>query len=305
MKKGIYMLIALGVLLQVSCNKPDSDIHGLDEGMMHLKVFPSVPQVKAPTYVVPSQTDIYAYTFNDPDEKSFSGLKQGSIGDDGTYLYTVPAGTEYVMFTNLYHDSYYSNVPYDIWLGKYFDTKTMTFNIKDDLIASRDLVAGGACLFDNDEEGIVKVHLNRLVGFVSATLKFVDPQKNELTFGEYVSNAYLMIKDQATYVSCDTEGNVTVSDIPSNDFLDVIKVYDGSLCVEKPIFPTAQGMKGKIELHLTNHDKTETVLVKELNYAFERNKHYVLTITVKRNDTAFGGFVIEDVVTETIDIQLN
>jgi hypothetical protein len=196
-------------------------------------------------------------------------------------------------------------VPNDIWLGKYFDTKTMTFNIKDDLIASRDLVAGGACLLDNDEEGIVKVHLNRLVGFVSATLKFVDPQKNELTFGEYVSNAYLMIKDQATYVSCDTEGNVTVSDIPSNDFLDVIKVYDGSLCIEKPIFPTAQGMKGKIELHLTNHDKTETVLVKELNYAFERNKHYVLTITVKRNDTAFGGFVIEDVVTETIDIQLN
>lgn len=299
----IFSLLFCCTLLIPACQK-EKDITCKEE-IIEVKVSPSVPQVKAPTYVVPSQTDIYVYTFNNPDETSFSGFKQSSIGEDGTYLYTLPAGTEHVMFTNLYHDSYYSNQPADIWLAKDFQTKTMTFNLRDELIASRDLVAGGACLLDNDEEGIVKVHLNRLVGFVSATLKFVDPQKNELTFGEYVSNAYLMIKDQATYVSCDTEGNVTVSDIPSNDFLDVIKVYDGSLCVEKPIFPTAQGMKGKIELHLTNHDKTETVLVKELNYAFERNKHYVLTITVKRNDTAFGGFVIEDVVTETIDIQLN
>lgn len=299
----IFSLLFCCTLLIPACQK-EKDITCKEE-IIEVKVSPSVPQVKAPNYVTPSlETSIYAFGFKDPQETEMSLIRPDSYYE-GVFYYSVPADTDTLVFTNYYTRSFGYNAMFDcLSVTKDFDNDALVFERTYDLDWRCDLVAGGGCLTDTPEDGVLKVHLHRLTAFVSANLKLINPDKSELTFDEYIKSAYLAVLDQAKSVSCDAKGNVTISDIPYNNCRTSLS-YSEAICIETPIFPTAQGMKGKIELHLTNHDNTETVLTKELNYPFERNKHYVLTLTVKRTDTAFGGFAIEDVVTETIDIQLN
>lgn len=288
-----------------ACQKYDKQDFSEKEGMIQVKVAASVPNVKAPNYVVPSsQTGINAFGFNNPQETEMSMIRPDSY-NDGVFAYSVPADTDSLVFTNYFTRSFGYNAMFDyLFVTKEFDNDALVFERSYDLDMRCDLVAGGGCLTDTPEDGVLKVHLHRLTAFVSANLKMISPDKTELSFDEYVKSAYLAVIDQAKSVSCNAKGIVAVSDIPYNNCSTSLS-YSEDICIEKPIFPTAQGMNGKIELHINNYDNTETVLTKELNYAFERNKHYVLSITVKRNDTAFGGFDIEDVVTETIDIQLN
>lgn len=218
---------------------------------------------------------------------------------DQIYYYTLPPHTECVLFSNC--DSGWND--YYMTATKDFETKSLVFR-RNYYFPHDDLVVGGAYLSEVDDDGVLKVHLKRLVSFVSATLKFIDKDDNELPFSDYASSVALAVPGQAKTVTCDVDGNVTISEEVLNSYdLDYFKT--AAICSDMPIFPTAYGMNGTIQLRMKHSNNTETILTKQLDYPLEMNKHYVFTITVRRNDTAFDGFVIEDIISETIDIPLN
>lgn len=306
MKKYIYIsLIMFAFVCTIpACQKSDVRNHELDDARVRIKVALSAPQVKAFNYFVPDTVNVYAFCFADPEETRVSEIAPERIDKDGTHHYSLPAGSDSVVFSNCtIYENWYDKFD-NLSCSKDFDTKTLTFNRTADLYSTCDLVAGGASLNDAGDDGIVKVHLNRLTAYLSAVLQFVDADKEELVFTDYIQKAGVAVANQAVSVSCDAKGNVSVSDT-SLDTGSVSYRTSSNLCTERPMFPTAQGMNGIVKLYMKHFDGSETVLVKELDYPFERNRHYVLTITVKRSETSFGGFQVEDIVSETIDMPLN
>lgn len=295
MKNKLY-LVAMIAVFAVECQEFEKQEMVQEEETINLKVAASLPQVKALNLVNPSSDLIYAYDFNNPSEQTMSYKSPYDIVSS-IYYYTLPAGTESVMFTN-YADwsSYY------IKMNKDFASESITITRKE-YYAYDDLVAGGARVSDVGEDGVLRVHLKRLVCFVTATLKFVDKDNNVLPFNDYTSSAAFLVPNQAKSVTCDIEGNVTISETTLDSY-NVVYFSNGNICTEQPMFPTANGLNGKIELRLKYSDGSITYLRKDLDYAFERNKHYVLSIVVRRNDTPFD-FEIESVVSETIDMPLN
>lgn len=268
-----------------------------DEEAIEIKVAASLPEVKALDLVNLSSDYIYAFNFNNPSEQVLSYTSPYKV-DGSIYYYKLPAGTESVIFTN-YSTSWNTDC---LEASKNFDSESLVFTMNQSL-AFNDLVAGGARVSDIGEAGVLTVHLKRLVCFVTATLMFVDKDNNVLPFIDYASSAAFIVPNQAKSVACDIEGNVIISETLF-DCDEVDYLTNGNICTDKSMFPTAQGQNGKIEVRLKYSDDSIICLRKELDYAFEPNKHYVLSITVRRNDTPFD-MAIESVVSETIDIQLN
>ena len=306
MRFTMYRLMTLlGFIALFSCTRKEDSMDGIcvDDTKM-VKVSASLPELKSPSYVELSKSQIFVHDYVNPEEENHYGTVQERIDADGIYYFRLPSGTDKVMFTNMWSKNYGTNYMFNYMsLTKDFDNHSLVFSRSTDLDSRCDLVAGGASLSSTPEDGIVKVHLNRLISYISANLKAVDPNKNELVLNEYISGASFCVLNQATSISCDIDGNVVISESSA----DAIQSYSksGVLCAERPVFPTAQGMTAVIELRLKHYDNKETVLRKELDYSIERNKHYTFNVTVKCNDTAFGGFDIESIVAETIDISLN
>ena len=297
MKYYIYIVV-MATIFAVGCQELENLEIVKEKETIDLKVAASLPEVKALDLVNPSSDYIYALNFNDPSEQELSYTYPYDI-ENSIYYYTLPAGTESVIFTNLVmtgRDNYYLDTIKD------FESESLVFT-RNHYYPYDDLVAGAARISDIGEDGILRVHLKRLVCFVTATLKFVDKDNNVLPFKDYTSSAAFVVPNQAKSVTCDIEGNVTISETPFDSY-DVEYFSNGNICTEQPMFPTAQGLNGKVEVRLKYSDDSITYLRKELDYAFEPNKHYVLSIVVRRNDTPFD-LKIESVVSETIDIPLN
>lgn len=304
MNKIRYIVTSITILILGACQKLDFKADMSKDDFINVRIAPYVPLVKSLNYFAPDTNDVFAYGFVNQEESVVSGIKQDSIDEDGIHLYSLSAGSDSVVFSNCSLEENWNDQFDHLSCSKDFDTKTLTFKRSADLYSTCDLVAGGASVNDTDSDGVVKVHLHRLTAYLSATLRFVDAERNELTFTDYIQKAGLAVVNQAVSVGCDVKGNVSISE-RSLDNGSISYVTSQSLCSQKPMFPTSQGMNAEVKLYLKNYDGSVTVLTKELSYPFERNKHYVLTITVKRNETAFGGFMVEDIVSETIDIQLN
>lgn len=284
--------------LLVGCQEFENQGIVQEEETIEIKVAASLPEVKALDLVNMSYDYIYAVDFNDPSEQELSYTSPYDR-ENSTYYYTLPSGTKSLIFTNRVTSSsgnYYLDTIKD------FESESLVFT-RNAYYAYDDLVAGGARISDVGEDGILRVHLKRLVCFVTATLKFVDKDNNVLPFSDYASSAAFVVPNQAKSVTCDIEGNVTISEEPFNSY-HVEYFSNGNICTEQPMFPTAQGLNGKVEVRLKYSDNSITYLRKELDYAFEPNKHYVLSIVVRRNDTPFD-LKIESVVSETIDMPLN
>lgn len=297
--RHIDILFFMVILLSAAgCRKPEFQNEFNENEMLHIKVAASVSQVKSPEYFKPAIGDIYAYSFADPEETVVSSTKQSNIDDNGIYSFLLLPGSDSIMFANCLSSGF------DLVASKDFTTNKLTYARSSSLPSVCDLVMGGASLSDMNDERLLSVHLNRMTAFLSASLKFVDVNKNELPITDYVQKVGLTVGNQAVSVSCNVRGDIKVSEeCLENETFTYVTTQ--SLCSRKPMFPTAQGMNAKVGLHLKQFDNSEIVLIKELSYPFERNRHYKLTITVKRTDTAFSGFAIEDIVSETIDIQLN
>ena len=77
-----------------------------------------------------------------------------------------------------------------------------------------------------------------------------------------------------------------------------------NICTGMATLPTAAGKNSVIELVIGNKSGNESVHTKELTYPFDPNKHYRLTLSMRRNETGFG-FEIEDIIEESFDIDLN
>lgn len=296
MKRSIYLSLIVFCVF-VACQKSEKQDFIQGEETIDLKVAASLPEVKALDLVNPSSDNIYALSFNNPSEQEFSYTSPYDI-ENSIYYYTLPAGTESVIFTNLVTgwDNYY------LYMTKDFESESLIFT-RNQYYAYGDLVVGGARISDIGEDGVLRVHLKRLVCFVTATLKFVDKDNNVLPFSDYTYSAAFVVPNQAKSVACDVAGNITISETPFDSY-DVGYFANGNICTDQPMFPTAQGLKGKIEVRLKYRDDSIIYLRKDLDYAFEPNKHYVLSITVRRNDTPFD-FSIESIVSETIDMPLN
>lgn len=299
------LMTLLGFIALFSCTRKEDGMDGIcvDDTRL-VAVSASLPDLKSPSYVELSTSQMFAHDYVNPEEASHNGIVQEKIDADGIYYFRLPSGADKVMFTNMWSRNYGSNWMFNgLTLTKDFDNHALVFSRSANLDSRCDLVAGGASLSSTPEDGIVKVHLNRLTSYITANLKVVDPNRNELVLSEYVSESSFCVLNQADFISCDINGNIAVSE----SYSDFTQSYSKSdvLCAERPVFPTAQGMTAAIELRLKHYDNTEAVLRKELDYSIERNKHYTFNVTVKRNDTAFGGFVVESIVAETIDISLN
>ena len=295
MKYYIYIVV-MATIFAVGCQESEKLEIVQEEETFDLKVAASLPEVKALDLVNPSSDYIYAYDFNNPSEQTISYRSCYDI-DNSIYYYTLPAGTENLAFTNWEGLNWHN---FDI--SKDFNKKSLVFT-REGYAYIDDLVVGGAKISDIGEDGILRVHLKRVVCFVTATLKFVDKDNNVLPFKDYTSSAAFVVPNQAKSVTCDIEGNVTISETPFNNYY-VEYFSNGNICTEQPMFPTAQGLNGKVEVRLKYSDDSINYLTKDLDYAFEPNKHYVLSIVVRRNDTPFD-LKIESVVSETIDMPLN
>ncbi|MGN1211455.1 MAG: hypothetical protein ACI4TM_07195 [Candidatus Cryptobacteroides sp.] len=77
-----------------------------------------------------------------------------------------------------------------------------------------------------------------------------------------------------------------------------------SLCTDAATLPTVTGTNSVLELTILNKSGNTTVIRKSLDFPFEENRHYKFTLVMKRNETGFT-FTVEDMIEETIDIDLN
>lgn len=78
-----------------------------------------------------------------------------------------------------------------------------------------------------------------------------------------------------------------------------------NLCREAATLPTVRGVESSIlELSILNKSGNTTVIRKSIDTVFEPNRHYKFTLVMKRNETGFT-FTVEDMIEESIDIDLN
>ena len=188
-------------LLASACQNNQIDTTPAPGKTIEVKMRPVAAQTKAMVNV--AADDIHAYTYGDPDAYNCGAFLQTGK-ENGVYSYSLPAGTESIIFSNQVSDS-------DFALGK-LNEGGLTIERRDGTsLYDKDIVAGAAYLEDVDAEGTLTVHLNRLNSFVTADLQMEDLDGNALNLSDYMSSAYLRLPNQAKSVSYNIDGSITVS----------------------------------------------------------------------------------------------
>lgn len=217
--KQITTYISSIVLIGLSVAACQNEDHLTPSGngdVIEIKVKPEAAQTK--TLVDVASDDVYAYTYGDDEASGTSALKQVSI-ENGVYSYSVPAGTEAIIFSN-HIDSDDFAVTKTAEGGLQFTRK------ENESLYDTDIVAGVSVMDEVGSDGTLAPHLNRLNSFITADLQMKSMDGTELVLSDYMTYAYLRLPNQAGSVTYNADGTISVSET----------VFDG-IIPEDPVTP--------------------------------------------------------------------
>lgn len=261
-----------------------------------ISVRTDTPEVKSVTD--PASDMIYLYTFGASSQTDGAQISPSEI-KDGKYTYYIPENARLMVFTNLEsghispgnEDSHYMNIRPDF-----------------SSMEKQDLVIGKALDTDLSETGELSVHLTRYAAFVTATLEFTSGTGTVLDLSEYITDATVSVSPVCSDIkingdySITTYGEGSFSATGSSVSAPTTLYTIADQCA---LLPSPEGTtQCKISITLNYLNGTNEILESTREYSIEANKHYKLTVKVKRRETGFD-FTIEDIIKETIDANLN
>ena len=127
MNKIRYIVTSITILILGACQKLDFKADMSKDDFINVRIAPYVPLVKSLNYFAPDTNDVFAYGFVNQEESVVSGIKQDSIDEDGIHLYSLPAGSDSVVFSNCSLEENWNDQFDHLSCSKDFDTKTLTF----------------------------------------------------------------------------------------------------------------------------------------------------------------------------------
>lgn len=292
----IYMVIAtLCIIASSSCSISET---GETENIYCRKISVSTdtPEVKSVTD--PASDMIYLYTFGASDQTDGAQIRPSAI-NNGTYTYYIPENTRFMVFTNL--ESRHINIGKD---GSHY------MNIHPDFssMEKQDLVIGKALDTDLSETGELSVHLTRYAAFVTASLEFTSGTGTVLDLSEYITDASVSVSPVCSDIKIN--GDYSITSYGEGSFSATGSSVSApttlyTVADQCALLPSPEGTaQCEIAVTLNYLNGTSEILKSTRDYAIEANKHYKLTVKVKRRETGFG-FTIEDIIKETIDANLN
>ena len=203
MKQITLYITAFALIgLSVAACQNENLLTGSDnDGVTEIKMKPELSETK--TLIDLTSDDIYAHTYGSSDVMATEALRQVGI-ENGVYSYSVPEGTETVIFSN--HAS----------SDDFAVTKTaeggLQFTRKADAsMYDTDIVAGAASMSGIDSEGTLSPHLSRLNSFITADLYMRSIDGTDLDLSDYMTYAYLRLPNQAGNVTYNADGSISVS----------------------------------------------------------------------------------------------
>ncbi|MBQ7812432.1 MAG: hypothetical protein IJ394_07750 [Bacteroidales bacterium] len=203
MKQITLYITAFALIgLSVAACQNENLLTGSDnDGVTEIKMKPELSETK--TLIDVTSDDIYAHTYGNSDVMATEALRQVGI-ENGVYSYSVPEGTETVIFSN--HAS----------SDDFAVTKTaeggLQFTRKADAsMYDTDIVAGAASMSGIDSEGTLSPHLSRLNSFITADLYMKSIDGTDLDLSDYMTYAYLRLPNQAGNVTYNADGSISVS----------------------------------------------------------------------------------------------
>lgn len=202
----IFSLIAL---LISACQNEKLTDPSYGDGTIEIKMKPGTDATKA--LVDLTADDIYAYIFGDAEAASTPALKQIGLAD-GVYSYSVPDGTETIVFSNQVSAE-------EFYVDKTADGGLKVTRAADNSLYDTDIVAGISNLNEVDENGTLSPHLYRMNSFVTADLQMKSVDGTELNLSDYMTHAYLRLPNQAGYVTFNADGTMTVSENTYSEYI--------------------------------------------------------------------------------------
>lgn len=285
------ILISTAVLLTASCQKGEGT--GLaEEETVSIRVTASLPEVKSESETELGVDLIYLHAIDEygtiitttpPD--SYSG---------NTYNYTVPADTYFMVFSNLLSHS----------SG---DDCILSFNDETDFNHCSDVVTGSCFTSEIDDNGSITVRLERKVSKLTADVVILDYSGTPVDIHDYmiyagieiydVYDRYIFNNDFSTTYSGEFDTGMTGTETSGGQM-----TYKAAENIS--FYPTIEGNNASIRLWMQCYNNQWYDFNTTLGYPFEANKHYKLTINVRMGKDGFG-FILDDVITEEINVDLN
>lgn len=200
--KRIKIYIVLALLSALAACQNENLLTPSENGdIIEIKV---KPKVMTKSLVDVTTDNIYAYTYGDSEALACSALKQITI-EDGVYSYSVPGGTESIVFSNHATSD-------DFALTKTAEGGLQVTRLADNSLYDTDIVAGAIKMSETDENGGLNPHLSRLNSFITAELRMKSIDGTELDLNNYMTYAYLRLPNQACSVIYNADGSISVSE---------------------------------------------------------------------------------------------
>lgn len=286
------ILISTAVLLTASCQKGEGT-GPAEEETVSIRVTASLPEVKSESETELGVDLIYLYAI---DEYGTITMTPPDSYSGNTYNYTVPADTYFMVFSNSTSYSSGSDDAIISFIPMYADPGL-----------TQDTVTGSCYFSEMDENGNLSVHLSRRTAKLTADIQILDYSGNptdvfqsmiyagidfQPMYGEYVyktdfSQAY------SSEIAGGTTGPATAESAMSY-----------RVCNDITFFPSVDATTPSIHIFIQCYNNQWYDFNTTLGYPFEANKHYKLTINVRMGKDGFG-FILDDVITEEINVDLN
>lgn len=204
--KQIRYIIAIALLgLSVSACQDENKImpEPAQKNYIDIKMKPETDMTKAQADV--RTGDIYAYTFGSEAAEAEAAIIQSSIAD-GYYFYSIPEGTEEIVFSNKKSDA-------DFEITKEEDGGLTVTRLTQESVYDTDIVAGRAYTSEINAQGELTAHLKRLNSFVTVDLSMKPTNSEELLdLSEYMEYAYVRFPNQTQSVTYNADGTISISD---------------------------------------------------------------------------------------------
>ncbi len=204
--KQIRYIIAIALLgLSVSACQDENKImpEPAQKNYIDIKMKPEADMTKAQADV--RTGDIYAYTFGSEAAVAEAAIIQSSIAD-GYYFYSIPEGTEEIVFSNRKSDA-------DFEITKEEDGGLTVTRLTQESVYDTDIVAGRAYTSEINAQGELTAHLKRLNSFVTVDLSMKPTNSEELLdLSEYMEYAYVRFPNQTQSVTYNADGTISISD---------------------------------------------------------------------------------------------
>ena len=286
------ILISTAVLLTASCQKGEGT-GPAEEETVSIRVTASLPEVKSESETELGVDLIYLYAI---DEYGTITMTPPDSYSGNTYNYTVPADTYFMVFSNSTSYSSGSDDAIISFIPMYADSGL-----------TQDTVTGSCYFSEIDENGNLSLHLSRRTAKLTADIQILDYSGNptdvfqsmiyagidfQPMYGEYVyktdfSQAY------SSEIAGGTTGPATAESAMSY-----------RVCNDITFFPSVDATTPSIHIFIQCYNNQWYDFNTTLGYPFEANKHYKLTINVRMGKDGFG-FILDDVITEEINVDLN